>query len=332
VSKSRPRGPTGTPGRARGQTLRGPKGRAFDVQQWGIILVLIVLVIVLSIFARGFLSPRNIRNVLQQVSTLGILSMGMTVLMVSGGIDLSVGSAISVVAVVAGTMLKAGIPAELAIIAGLGIGCLIGCINGLLAAYTRASPFILTLGTMTALQGVSIIITQGFPITNLGKRFEWIGGAMIGQIPFIVILFFFVMLICGFGLRYLRIGRIAYAIGGNENTTYLAGISVKRYKILFYVICGFFAGTAGLVLSSRISSAIPTMGAGFEMNAIAAAVIGGIPLTGGKGNVWGTLTGVLLLGIIANGLNLLHVDASWQYVVTGLIIVLAVIIHEHRGK
>jgi ribose/xylose/arabinose/galactoside ABC-type transport system permease subunit len=328
--KSRP------PGRARGQTLRGPKGRVFDVQQWGIILVLIVLVIFLSIAARGFLSPRNIRNVLQQVSTLGILSMGMTVLMVSGGIDLSVGSAISVVAVVAGTLIKAGVSAEVAILAGLGLGCLIGCINGLLAAYTRASPFILTLGTMTALQGVAIIITQGFPITNLGQRFEWIGGAMIGrapvQFPFIVILFFFVMLVCWFGLRYLRIGRIAYAIGGNENTTYLAGIAVKRYKILFYVICGFFTGTAGLVLSSRISSAIPTMGTGFEMNAIAAAVIGGIPLSGGKGNVWGTLTGVLLLGIIANGLNLLHVDASWQYVVTGLIIVLAVIIHEHRGK
>jgi ribose transport system permease protein len=107
---------------------------------------------------------------------------------------------------------------------------------------------------------------------------------------------------------------------------------VKRYKILFYVICGFFTGTAGLVLASRISSAIPTMGSGFEMNAIAAVVIGGIPLTGGRGNVWGSLTGVLLLGIISNGLNLLHVDASWQYVVTGLIIVLAVIIHEHRGR
>ncbi len=306
--------------------------RVFDVQQWGIILVLVALVIVLGIASPVFLSVRNIRNVLQQISTLGILSMGMTVLMISGGIDLSVGSAISVVAVVAGTMLKAGLPVELAVLAGLGLGCLIGCINGLLAAFTRASPFILTLGTMTALQGVAIVITQGFPITNLGRRFEWIGGATIGPIPFIVILFFVVMLVCWFGLRYLRIGRIAYAIGGNENTTYLAGIPVKRYKILFYVICGFFAGTAGLVLASRISSAIPTMGSGFEMNCIAATVIGGIPLTGGKGNVWGTLTGVLLLGIISNGLNLLHVDASWQYVVTGLIIVLAVIIHEHGTR
>ena len=305
--------------------------RVFDVQQWGIILVLVVLIIVLGIASPVFLSMRNIRNVLQQISTLGILSMGMTVLMISGGIDLSVGSAISVVAVVVGTMLKAGASAEMAVIVGLALGCLIGCINGLLAAWTRASPFILTLGTMTALQGVAIVITQGFPITNLGRRFEWIGGATIGPVPFIVILFFIVMLVCWFGLRYLRIGRIAYAIGGNENTTYLAGIAVKRYKILFYVICGFFTGTAALVLASRISSAIPTMGSGFEMNCIAASVIGGIPLTGGKGNVWGTLTGVLLLGVISNGLNLLHVDASWQYVVTGLIIVLAVIIHEHRA-
>ena len=136
----------------------------------------------------------------------------------------------------------------------------------------------------------------------------------------------------GLLLRYLKIGRIAYAIGGNEYTTFLAGIPVKRYKIAFYVICGFFAGMAGLVLASRISSAMPSLGAGFEMNSIGAAVIGGVPLTGGRGNVWGTLTGVLLLGIINNGLNLLHVDASWQYVVTGLIIIIAVIIHERRLK
>ncbi len=304
----------------------------FDLQQSGILVVLVVLVVALGIASPVFLSARNIRNVLQQISTLGILSMGMTVLMISGGIDLSVGSAISVVAVVAGTMLKAGMPVGLAIMAGLALGCAIGCVNGLLAAYTRASPFILTLGTMTALQGVAIVVTQGYPITDLGKRFEWIGRATIGPVPFIVMLFFLVMLVCWFSLGYLRIGRVAYAIGGNENTTHLAGIPVRRYKIIFYVVCGFFAGTAGLVLASRISSAIPTMGAGFEMNAIAATVIGGIPLSGGKGKVWGTLTGVLLLGIINNGLNLLHVDASWQYVVTGLIIVIAVIIHEHRAR
>jgi ribose/xylose/arabinose/galactoside ABC-type transport system permease subunit len=305
--------------------------RLFKNRQWGIILVLLGLIVVISIASPVFLSARNIRNVLQQVSTLGILSMGITVLMISGGIDLSVGSAISVVAVIAGTMIKAGLPAELAIITGLAVGCAIGFINGLLAAFTRAHPFILTLGTMTILQGVAIVITQGFPITDLGRRFEWIGGAMIGgQVPVIVILFFLVTLVCWILLRYLRLGRIAYAIGGNEYTTYLAGIPVKRYKILFYVICGFFAGLAGLVLASRISSAIPNMGTGFEMNSIGAAVIGGIPLTGGRGNVGGTVTGVLLLGIIANGLNLLHVDASWQYVVTGLIIIIAVIIHEQR--
>ena len=306
--------------------------RVFDVQQWGIVFVLIALVIIISIASPVFLSPRNIRNVLQQVSTLGILSMGVTVLMISGGIDLSVGSAISTVAVIAGTMLKAGIPAEIAIVAGLVLGCAIGCLNGMLAAFTRAHPFILTLGTMTILQGVAIIITKGYPINDLGARFGYIGGAMIGPVPFIVILFFLVMIVCWLLLRYLRIGRIAYAIGGNEYTTFLAGIPVKRYKILFYVICGFFAGMAGLVLASRISSAMPNLGTGFEMNSIGAAVIGGIPLTGGRGNVWGTLTGVLLLGIIGNGLNLLHVDASWQYVVTGLIIIIAVIIHEQRLK
>ncbi len=306
--------------------------RVLDIQQWGIVFVLIALVIIISIAAPVFLSPRNIRNVLQQVSTLGILSMGVTVLMISGGIDLSVGSAMSTVAVIAGTMLKAGFPVEIAIIAGLVLGCAIGCLNGMLAAFTKAHPFILTLGTMTILQGVAIIITQGYPINDLGAKFAYVGGAMIGPVPFIVILFFLVMIVCGLLLRYLRVGRIAYAIGGNEYTTFLAGIPVKRYKILFYVICGFFAGMAGLVLASRISSAMPSLGTGFEMNSIGAAVIGGIPLTGGRGNVWGTLTGVLLLGIINNGLNLLHVDASWQYVVTGLVIIIAVIIHERRLK
>jgi ribose/xylose/arabinose/galactoside ABC-type transport system permease subunit len=304
----------------------------FDVQQWGIIIVLVVLVIVLGISTPVFLSPRNIRNILQQVSTLGILSVGMTVLMISGGIDLSVGSSISVVAVIVGSLLKAGYSVGIAIVLGLVIGSAIGLINGLLASHTRAHPFILTLGTMTLFQGVAIIITEGYPITDLGRKFEFIGGALVWNVPFIVLLFFAVLIIGFFVLKYTRLGRTAYAIGGNEYTTYLAGVNVKRFKIVFYVLCGFLTGLASLVLASRISSAIPTMGTGFELQSIAAAVIGGIPLAGGKGSVWGTLTGVLLLGIIANGLNLLHVEASWQYVVTGAIIVFAVIIHEHRRQ
>ncbi len=299
-------------------------------QQGGIISVLIVLVIILGISSPVFLSPRNIRNILQQISTVGILSMGMTVLMVSGGIDLSVGSSISVASVIVGKWLKAGYPAGMGIVLGLIIGCFIGYLNGLLASHTRAHPFILTLGNMTLFQGVAIIITEGYPITDLGEKFEFIGGATIRGVPFIVIIFFAVLLICFFLLRYTRLGRIAYAIGGNEYTTYLAGIKVKRYKIIYYVMCGFLTGLASMVLASRISSAIPTMGAGYELQSIGAVVIGGTPLTGGRGSVWGTLTGVLLLGIIANGLNLLHVDASWQYIVTGSIIVLAVILHERR--
>ena len=301
-----------------------------NFQQWGIIIVLVLLVIVLGVSSPVFLSGRNIRNILQQVSTLGILSMGMTVLMISGGIDLSVGSSISVVAVIVGKLLKAGVPVGIPILLGLLIGCFIGLINGLLASHTRAHPFILTLGTMTLFQGVAIIITEGYPITDLGDKFEWIGGATIGKIPFIVILFFAVMIVSFFILKYTRLGRKAYAIGGNEYTTYLAGIRVKTFKIIYYMICGFLTGLASLVLSSRISSAIPTMGAGFELQSIAAVVIGGTPLTGGRGSVWGTLTGVLLLGIIANGLNLLHVEASWQYVMTGFVIIIAVILHEHR--
>jgi ribose/xylose/arabinose/galactoside ABC-type transport system permease subunit len=315
-----------------GDSVLGKLRILVNVQQWGIIIVLVILVLVLGVSSPVFLSGRNIRNILQQVSTLGILSMGMTILMISGGIDLSVGSSISVVAVIVGKLLKAGVPVGIPIVLGLLIGCFIGLINGLLASQTRAHPFILTLGTMTLFQGVAIIITEGYPITDLGDKFEWIGGATVGKIPFIVILFFAVMIACFFILKYTRLGRKAYAIGGNEYTTYLAGIRVKIFKTIYYVTCGFLTGLAALVLSSRISSAIPTMGTGFELQSIAAVVIGGTPLTGGRGSVWGTLTGVLLLGIIANGLNLLHVEASWQYVMTGAVIIIAVILHEHRSR
>jgi ribose/xylose/arabinose/galactoside ABC-type transport system permease subunit len=305
--------------------------RTVNIQQWGIILVLIALIIILGMISPVFLSGRNIRNILQQVSVIGILAMGSTIVMISGGIDLSIGSIVSVAAVVMGTMIKANYPAELAILVGLLIGCGIGLINGSLAAYTKAHPFILTLGTMTLFQGVAIIITQGFPITDLGRRFEWIGGARVWEAPVSVIVLLLVTLACHIFLRYLRLGRLAYAIGGNEYTTFLAGISVRRYKILFYVICGFFAGLGSVVLASRISSAIPTMGVDYTLLAIAAVVIGGVPLEGGRGSVWGTFTGVLLLGVIANGLNLLHVGASWQYVLTGLIIIIAVVLHEQQS-
>jgi ribose/xylose/arabinose/galactoside ABC-type transport system permease subunit len=303
-----------------------------NFQQWGVILVLVALIVIMGISSPVFLSARNIRNILQQISTLGIVSLGMTVLMISGGIDLSVGSTISVIACVVSKMLKAGAPVWVSIITGLVLGCFIGFINGSLSAYTRAAPFILTLGTMTLLQGVALLITKGFPITNLGKQFEFLGSGVIGKVPFIVVLFFVLLFICYFLLKYFRLGRTAYAIGGNEQTAYLAGIPVRRNKVLFYMLCGFFAGLAAMVLAARVSSAQADMGMGFELRSIGAVVIGGTPLTGGRGNVFGTLTGVLLLGIIANGLNLLHVDPAWQYIVTGGIIVFAVILHEHLSK
>jgi len=307
--------------------------QVINPQQWGVLLVLIGLVIVIGISSPVFLSPRNIRNVLQQVSTLGVVSMGMTVLMISGGIDLSVGSSMSVVAVIVGKMLKDwGFSADIAVLVGLTLGFGIGYMNGVLVSRTRVHPFILTLGTMTALQGVAIVITEGYPITDLGERFEVLGGGTIRGIPIIIIFFFIVMFFCYFLLQHTQLGRRAYAIGGNEKTAFLAGIKVRRYKAIFYAFCGLLTGLAALLLASRISSAIPTMGSGFELQSIGAVVIGGTPLSGGQGSVWGTLVGVLLLGVIANGLNLLHVEASWQYIVTGAIIVVAVIIHEHRSK
>jgi putative xylitol transport system permease protein len=220
-----------------------------------------------------------------------------------------------------------------AILAGLSVGAAVGLVNGLIVAKTKVQPFISTLGMMSVLQGLALIVTNGRQIPNLGgKLFEPIGGGMVGFVPVPVIILFVIVLISHFLLRYTRWGRNWYAIGGNEETAFLSGIHVNAHKVAVYVINGLFAGIAAVILASRIGAALPLMGSGYELQSIAAVVIGGVTLTGGRGNMAGAFLGVLLLGVISNSLNMLNVSSFYQNITIGLIILLAVIANQYSQR
>lgn len=304
----------------------------FQWQQQAVLIVLVVIAIAASIISPVFFSAHNLTNVLRQATVLGIIAAGQTIVMISGGFDLSVGSAVSVAGLVAGKFIKSGGSAEVAILLALASTSFIGFFNGFLVTHTRAHPFILTIGMMTLLQGISLTITGGYPITDLGKRFEVIGSGRLVYIPLPILILVFVLVFCFLFLRFTKTGRYAFAIGGSERTAYLTGIKVDLQKLIIYTLNGFFVGVAALVYAARISSALPLMGQGLELQAIAAVVIGGTSLAGGRGSVWGTFVGVLLLGMISNVLNLKNVAPSWQYVALGAMVVFAVAVQNYRRR
>jgi ribose transport system permease protein len=255
-----------------------------------------------------FLTPRNLVNVLRQISILGMVASGMTVVMISGGIDLSVGSVLSFVGCLAAQSLVHGWGIPVTMLVGIGGGAALGFFNGIIIANTRAHPFIITLGTMTLIQGVALVVTGSYPTMAEGAAFEkflWLGTGSFLWIPVPIIVFFLV-------------------------TAYLSGINIKRHKVAIYTFVGALTGLASLVLTARLASALPTMGNGYELQSIAAIVIGGVALMGGRGNMWAAFTGVLLLGVISNSLSLLNVNAFYQYIVLGSIIVFAVVLQEYR--
>ncbi len=277
-----------------------------------------------------FITPTNLINVVRQISILGIVSCGMAMLMISGGIDLSVGATISLAGVVAGKILISGYGEFAAIAAGILVGALIGLVIGVIVAKTKVQPFILTLGMLSLIGGFALIVTSGQQIPNLGgDYFEPIGGGMVGFIPVPVIILFVVVISSHFLLRHTKWGRNWYAIGGNEETAYLSGINVNSHKIAVYVLNGLLAGVAAVTLASRIGAALPVMGNGYELRSIAAVVIGGVALSGGRGNIFGVFLGVLLLGVISNSLNMLNVSSFYQNVSLGSVILIAVIANQY---
>ncbi|TFG63659.1 MAG: ABC transporter permease [Spirochaetales bacterium] len=303
-----------------------------------LVLVFIILAIILvELFAvRGgaitqvaFIKPMNISNVLMQISVTGILALSMTFIMISGGIDLSIGQMMCFIGTGMAFLIRtAGMNIGLAAILAIAGAIIFQLIMGLIISRTKLESFIVSLGFLSIYRGFTYLITNGREITIEGK-FRFLGRTYLDitenfRLPMPVIIFIVLSFFVWFLLRYTKFGRKVYAVGGNENAAYLAGINVKNFRLMLYGINGFFIAVATMVQLSRLGTGNPLMGEGKEIEVIAAVVVGGTALAGGRGNVWGTFIGVVLLGIISNGLNILGVNPHWQYVMRGLLIVFAV--------
>ena len=308
--------------------------KKINFKNYGIFVVFIVLVIILMILSpNAFAKPRNLINVVKQASINGVLACGMMFVIIAGGIDLSAGSVVALSGVVAAYLAQMqGIPIILPLLGALGTGALIGLINGFGAAYAELPPFIITLATMSIVRGAALILSGGSPVFGLQEQFEGIAGISIANvIPILVLYFLLIAVFSGFILNKTVFGRHVYAIGGNSITAKVSGINVKSMLLRVYIICGVFSGIAGLLIASRTMQGSPTVGVGYEMDAIAAVVIGGVSMSGGSGKWYGTIIGALLLALISNGLDILGVSSNFQQIIKGIIIAVAVYL-DLRGK
>lgn len=300
------------------------------LQQMGPLLGLFLLVIILSIVSSDFLTVSNIFNVLRQVSINALIAFGMTFVILTGGIDLSVGSTLALSSALSAGMMASGGDPFLAIVVGLLAGLVMGAFNGILVAKGNVAPFIATLATMTVFRGLTLVYTEGKPITGLPDSFGMVGKSFFLQIPMPVIWMLFSFIALYFILKHTTFGRHVYALGSNEEATRLSGVSTTKVKIWVYSISGLFASLAGIILTSRLNSAQPTAGTSYELDAIAAVVLGGTSLSGGKGWIVGTLIGAMIIGVLNNGLNLLNVSSFYQLVAKGAVILIAVLLDRSK--
>lgn len=298
--------------------------------KYGIYIAFAILFIILSISSESFLTTTNIMNILRQVSIIGIVAIGMSFVIITGGIDLSVGSIMALSAVVATSFAQADSSYSLfiAIIIGITVGLACGLVNGVLVTKWKVAPFIATLGMMTAARGLAMVYTDGRPVIGLSDSYNNIGSGYFLNVPIPIIIFVIIILIGIFLLNFTVFGRYVFATGGNEQSAKLSGIRVTSIKIGVYAIAGLLAGVGGIILSSRIMSGSPVLGEGYELDAIAAVVIGGTSLFGGVGSIIGTLIGVLIIGVMNNGLDLLNVSSYYQQILKGAIIVIAVLLDK----
>ena len=287
----------------------------------------------LAVVRPGFLSLTNLLNLLRQISVNGILAVGVTYVLLTGGVDLSLGSLVALSGVVAASFAHPGGRAVLApVLMGIAAGAACGVVNGVVVTAGRVAPFIATLGMMTAARGLALLASGGRPVSNLAPVFTDIGGGDIAAVPVPILILAFVALASWVLLRRMRLGRYIYAVGGNENAARASGVHIGPVKMAAYTICGALAGLAGVVLASRITTGQPNAGVGYELDAIAAVVIGGTSLNGGVGGVGGAILGALLIGVINNGLDLLNVSSYYQQVAKGIIIVGAVWMDRRKDK
>lgn len=294
----------------------------------GLVLTLAAFCAVLSLLSPRFLTSSNLINVVRQASINGIIAVGMTLVILTGGIDLSVGSVLAFTGVVAASLVTAGQPSALAMVSALILGSLLGMLNGAAVAYLRIPPFIATLGMMTVARGLALSYTQGRPITGFPESFRWLGAGWIGPLPVPILVMALVFGLGGFLLSYTVFGERLLAIGNNPAAARATGIPLRRHLVLTYGLSGFLAALAGLILIGRLDSAPPTLGVGYEFDAIAAVVIGGTRLSGGEGWLGGTLIGALIIGVLNNGINLLNIPSFYEQVFKGGVIAAALLLHR----
>jgi len=303
------------------------------------LIALVLMVVAMTLLSDKFLTPDNGWNILRQISVNLCLSIGMTLIILSGGIDLSVGAILALAGAVAAGVLKHGVAIPMfdvllqftvfgAIVCGIGVGLALGCFNGLVVTRFNIPPFVATLGMFSIARGMTMLWTGGFPITGLGEEFGSLGTGIFLGVPMPV--WISAGLVAAFVVvtRKTRFGRYLYAVGGNERASLLTGLRVNRIKVWVYTLGGGLAGVAGLLVTARLDSAQPNAGLGYELDSIAAVVIGGTSLSGGRGSVLGTVLGCLIIGVLNNGLFLLNVSPFWQQIIKGFVILTAVAIDK----
>jgi ribose transport system permease protein len=325
--------------------LQSPKTRSQDpavsrkgrsarnlLQVAGILPILVIICILFTVLTPNFLTPGNAVNILRQASINIVLATGMTFVILTGGIDLSVGSILGVSAVVAVIVSLWPALGWFAIPAALLVGLLLGILNGSLIAFLDLPPFIVTLGTLTALRGAAYLVANGTTVINRDLNFAWIGNNYLGPLPWLVLIALLTVFVSWFVLRQTVLGVQIYAVGGNQRAARLTGIKVNQVLLFVYGVSGLLAGLAGVMSASRLYSATGMLGNGYELDAIAAVILGGTSFTGGIGTIWGTLLGALIIAVLNNGLTLLNMSFFWQLVVKGLVIIIAVMIDRLRRR
>lgn len=297
---------------------------------------LIIFGVIVSILNPRFLSTANLLNILRQTSINAIIAAGMTFVILTGGIDLSVGSILAICGAVSASMLAGGVNGYIVLIVTIILGTILGAISGSFISYGKLQAFITTLVAMTLLRGATLVFTNGKPISmGFGENamlFDTIGGGYLFGIPVPIYIMIVVFAACNYVLKNTKFGRYVFAVGGNEEATKLSGINVEKLKVKVYAISGGLATLAGIIITSRLGSAQPTAGSGYELDAIAAVVLGGTSLSGGVGSISGTITGALIIGVLGNALNLLDVSSYYQMMIKALVILAAVLIDRKTNK
>ncbi len=310
-------------------TAIGLRRRSRDIlRDFGLVISFALICLALALLSDRFLTLANITNVLRTAAINAIISVGMTFVILTAGIDLSVGAIVAFAAVVAATYVHAGGSVPVALAICLGIGALIGLANGVLTILLRIPPFITTLGMMTVVRGLALVYTKGIPITGFPDEFRYLGAGFVGPVPVPIIVAGVVFVVGYLLLARTSFGEYVRALGNNPMAARLAGINNTRVTIAVYALIGLLSALAGLLLIGRLDSAAPTLGVGYEFDAIAAVVVGGTSFAGGEGGLGGTLIGVLIIAVINNALNLLNVNALWEQVVKGAVIALALLLYK----